>query len=112
MTGSLSMIMLDQTVVSVSLPTIQEDLGIGETGLQWIINSYILAIASLVALGGRIGDAIGRPLSFMIGVSIFMGGSLACLEFHRPVAHYKVFGRDKHRAWPTHAGVVIHFSES
>ena len=78
MTGSLSMIMLDQTVVSVSLPTIQEDLGIGETGLQWIINSYILAIASLVALGGRIGDAIGRPRSFMIGVSIFVGGSLAC----------------------------------
>ena len=78
MTGSLSMIMLDQTVVSVSLPTIQDELGIGETGLQWIINSYILAIASLVALGGRIGDAIGRPRAFIIGVSVFVAGSLAC----------------------------------
>ncbi|MGB3729159.1 MAG: MFS transporter, partial [Thermodesulfobacteriota bacterium] len=60
MTGSLSMIFIDQTVVSVALPVMQRDLGVSQSGLQWIVNAYVLALASTVALGGKLGDSLGR----------------------------------------------------
>ena len=52
MTGSLSMIMLDQTVVSVALPTMARDLPLSASGTQWIVNAYVLAMAAAVAIGG------------------------------------------------------------
>lgn len=78
MTGSLSMILIDQTVVSVALPTMQRDLDLTQTGLQWVINAYLLAIAVLVALGGRIGDLIGNERTFRIGAIVFVLASAAC----------------------------------
>ena len=61
MTGSLAMIFMDSTVVGVALPAIGESLGLGEQSVFWVVNAYLLTLASLIAIGGRIGDAIGKP---------------------------------------------------
>ena len=78
MTGSLAMIMMDTTVVGVALATIGEELGLDETTQAWVVNGYLLAMASLIALGGRIGDLIGKARAFRIGVSVFAISSLGC----------------------------------
>jgi EmrB/QacA subfamily drug resistance transporter len=78
MTGSLSMILIDQTVVSVALPTMQRDLDLSTTGLQWVINAYLLAIAVFVALGGKLGDLIGNDRIFRIGAIVFVSASALC----------------------------------
>ena len=78
MTGSLAMIMMDTTVVGVALPEIGRDLGLDESSVAWVVNAYLLAMASLIALGGRIGDLIGKPRAFRIGVVTFALSSLGC----------------------------------
>ena len=78
MTGSLAMIMLDQTVVSVALPAMSSDLSLSPTGAQWVINAYVLAMAALVALGGRLGDRFGGVTTFRIGVLTFFLASVGC----------------------------------
>lgn len=78
MTGSLSMVFLDATIVGVALPAIQADLGLGVTGSAWVVNGYLLALASAMALGGRLGDAMGRVRAFQIGVFCFAASSAAC----------------------------------
>ena len=60
MTGSLSMIMLDQTVVSVALPSMARELPLTPHGQQWVVNAYVLALAALVALGGKAADLLGQ----------------------------------------------------
>jgi MFS family permease len=78
MTGSLSMIMIDQTVVGVALPTMRVDLGLSSTGVQWVVNAYLLVFAVLVAVGGRAGDLWGPARMFKLGVSVFVLASVAC----------------------------------
>ncbi|HEY1285928.1 MAG TPA: MFS transporter [Solirubrobacterales bacterium] len=68
---ALFMIMLDNTVVNVALPSIQRDLGASISGLEWMINGYTLSFAVLLATGGRLGDIFGRRRMFLIGVVIF-----------------------------------------
>jgi EmrB/QacA subfamily drug resistance transporter len=68
---ALFMIMLDNTIVNVALPSIQEDLGATISGLEWTINGYTLSFAVLLATGGRLGDIFGRRLMFLVGVVIF-----------------------------------------
>jgi len=68
---ALFMIMLDNTIVNVALPSIQKDLGASISGLEWTINGYTLSFAVLLATGGRLGDIFGRRLMFLIGVVIF-----------------------------------------
>jgi len=68
---ALFMIMLDNTVVNVALPSIQKDLGASISGLEWTINGYTLSFAVLLATGGRLGDIFGRRRMFMTGVTIF-----------------------------------------
>jgi EmrB/QacA subfamily drug resistance transporter len=68
---ALFMIMLDNTVVNVALPSIQQDLGASISGLEWTINGYTLSFAVLLATGGRLGDIFGRRLTFLIGVVVF-----------------------------------------
>jgi EmrB/QacA subfamily drug resistance transporter len=68
---ALFMIMLDNTIVNVALPSIQKDLGASLSGLEWTINGYTLSFAVLLATGGRLGDIFGRRLVFLIGVVIF-----------------------------------------
>jgi EmrB/QacA subfamily drug resistance transporter len=68
---ALFMIMLDNTVVNVALPSIQKDLGASISGLEWTINGYTLSFAVLLATGGRLGDIFGRRRMFIVGVVIF-----------------------------------------
>lgn len=70
--------MIDGTVVNVALPHIGADLGAGFGGLQWIVNSYTLTLASLVLLGGSLGDHFGRRRVFLVGVVWFAVASAAC----------------------------------
>ncbi|MCB0870002.1 MAG: MFS transporter [Solirubrobacterales bacterium] len=68
---ALFMVMLDNTVVNVALPSIQRDLDTSISGLEWIVNGYTLSFAVLLAVGGRIGDIFGRRKAFIFGVIIF-----------------------------------------
>jgi EmrB/QacA subfamily drug resistance transporter len=72
---ALFMIMLDNTVVNVALPSIQRDLGATLSGLEWTVNGYTLSFAVLLATGGRLGDIFGRRLTFIIGVIVFAASS-------------------------------------
>ena len=72
------MAMLDGTVVNVALVRIGEDLGASLAELQWITNGYLLALASLILLGGSLGDRYGRRRVFVIGVVWFTVASAAC----------------------------------
>ena len=62
---ALFMIMLDNTVVNVALPSIQRDLGSTISGLEWTVNGYTLAFAVLLVTGGRLGDIFGRRRTFL-----------------------------------------------
>jgi EmrB/QacA subfamily drug resistance transporter len=73
-----SMAFLDGTVVNVALPDIGRDLGAGMSGLQWVLNAYLLALASLILLGGSLGDRFGRVRVYLIGVGIFTVASGLC----------------------------------
>ncbi len=75
---ALAMAMLDNTVVNVALPTLQRKLGAGVSELQWIVDGYVLAFASLLLTGGILGDRYGRKKMFLTGLSIFTAASLAC----------------------------------
>jgi EmrB/QacA subfamily drug resistance transporter len=68
---ALFMIMLDNTVVNVALPSIQDDLGASLSGLEWTVNAYTLAFAVLLVTGGRLGDILGRRRMFLFGVVVF-----------------------------------------
>ena len=72
---ALFMIMLDNTVVNVALPSIQRDLGASLSSLEWTVNGYTLSFAVLLATGGRLGDIFGRRLVFMLGVVVFAAAS-------------------------------------
>jgi EmrB/QacA subfamily drug resistance transporter len=75
---ALFMIMLDNTVVNVALPSIQRDLGIGLSELEWTVNAYALTFAVLMLTGGKLADFFGRRRVFLIGLAIFTLASLAC----------------------------------
>ncbi|CAB4705829.1 unannotated protein [freshwater metagenome] len=72
------MTMLDGTVVNVALRTIGEDLDASLAQLQWVTNGYLLALASLILLGGSLGDRFGRRRVFRWGVLSFAAASLLC----------------------------------
>ncbi|MGW7684391.1 MFS transporter [Kribbella sp. NPDC054772] len=72
------MIILDGTVVTVALPTIQRDLEFSQAGLAWVLNSYLIAFAGLLLLAGRIGDLIGSKRVFVAGLGLFTAASLLC----------------------------------
>ncbi len=70
--------MLDATVVNIALPALGEDLGAGFAGLQWTLNGYTLTLASLILLGGSLGDRFGRRRVFVLGTAWFALASLLC----------------------------------
>jgi EmrB/QacA subfamily drug resistance transporter len=74
----LFMIMLDNTVVNVALPSIQRDLKVSVSSLEWVVNSYFLTFAVLMLTGGKLADLLGRRRIFIIGLTIFTLSSLAC----------------------------------
>lgn len=69
---------LEATVVNVALPEIARDLDASTSGLQWTLNGYLLTLASLILLGGSLGDRFGRRLVFTIGVVWFTAASVLC----------------------------------
>ena len=72
------MVILDATIVNVALPTIQQDLDMTDTNLQWIVNAYTLMFGGFLLLGGRAGDLAGRKRIFLAGVVLFTSASLLC----------------------------------
>jgi EmrB/QacA subfamily drug resistance transporter len=74
----LFMIMLDNTVVFVALSSIQSDLHISQSELEWVVSGYALTFAVLMLTGGKLADMFGRRLIFIVGLSIFTASSLAC----------------------------------
>src|SRR4051812_20644328 len=72
------MVFLDGTVVNVALPDIGRDFGASTGALQWILNGYLLTLASLILLGGSLGDRYGRRRIFVLGAGLFTAASLLC----------------------------------
>ncbi len=70
------LVVLDISVVNVALPSIQRDLNLSSTGLQWVINGYTIAYAGFLLLGGRLADVIGQRQAFLGGVALFVAGSI------------------------------------
>ncbi len=75
---SLLIVSLDNTVLNVALPSMQQDLHAGTSGLQWTIDAYTLVLASLLMLAGSTADRIGRKRVFMAGLVVFTLGSVLC----------------------------------
>jgi EmrB/QacA subfamily drug resistance transporter len=71
------MTILDVSIVNVSLPAIQGELGFSDTGLQWVLNAYTLTFAGFLLLGGRASDLFGRRRMFFAGTLLFSAASLA-----------------------------------
>ncbi len=74
----LFMIMLDNTIVNVALPSIQRELHVTPETLAWTVNAYVVAFASLILLGGKLGDRFGRRRMFVVGLVLFTTASAAC----------------------------------
>ena len=68
---------LDDTALSVALPPIGRDLGLGLSGLEWVVNAYTLALAALLLTGGKLSDALGSRRIFLAGLAVFTIASLA-----------------------------------
>jgi EmrB/QacA subfamily drug resistance transporter len=78
MTFAVAMTFIDQTIVSIAVPELQKDLGLSATGVQWIVNGYLLSLSALFALGGRIADIAGHRRMVLIGIVVFAGASALC----------------------------------
>jgi EmrB/QacA subfamily drug resistance transporter len=74
----LFMIMLDNTIVNVALPSIQRSLHMSISSLEWIVTAYALTFAALLITGGKLGDLYGRRKMFILGLAVFTLSSLAC----------------------------------
>src|ERR1700712_4078092 len=68
---------LDNNIVNVAIPAIQRDLGLSTSGLEWVVSGYLLAFASLLLAGGRLGDVLGCRRLFLAGLAVFTLASLA-----------------------------------
>ncbi|ANQ73463.1 MULTISPECIES: MFS transporter [Rhodococcus] len=78
LSGLQMMVVLDGTVANLALAPLQADLGLSDSGRNWVLTSYALAFGGLMLLGGRLGDAFGRKKMFIAGVSLFTVASLLC----------------------------------
>jgi EmrB/QacA subfamily drug resistance transporter len=76
--GAFYMVILDAAIVTVALPSIEEELGFSAQGLQWVVSAYALTFAGLLLLGGRAADLLGRRRVFMVGLVVFTLASLLC----------------------------------
>ncbi|MDG3013264.1 MFS transporter [Speluncibacter jeojiensis] len=72
------LIQLDLTIVNVALPSIGADLGVSASGLQWVVDGYNVAMASLLLIGGRLGDRSGHKRVYLVGIAVFALGSGLC----------------------------------
>jgi len=74
----LFMIMLDNTIVNVALPSIQRSLGLKISELEWVVTGYALTFGALMLTGGKLADLLGRRLIFVVGLGVFTLSSLWC----------------------------------
>lgn len=75
---ALFMVMLDNTVVNVALPSIERDLHASVSELEWVVSAYVLTIAVFLLTGGKLADYLGRRRIFLIGLAVFAISSLLC----------------------------------
>jgi EmrB/QacA subfamily drug resistance transporter len=78
MVFAVAMMFVDQTIVAIAAPNIQRSLSLSATGTQWMINGYLLALAALIALGGKITDVLGHRRMVILGTIGFAGTSALC----------------------------------
>ncbi|WP_426563232.1 MFS transporter [Angustibacter sp. McL0619] len=71
------MVVLDASIVNVALPDMARSLGLGQTGLSWVMNAYTLAFGGFLLLGARAGDLLGRRRVFLAGMTVFVAASFA-----------------------------------
>jgi EmrB/QacA subfamily drug resistance transporter len=83
--GGSGMALLDGTVVNIALRSMGEGLDASLAQLQWVVNAYLLALASLILVGGSLGDHLGRRRVFMVGVAWFAAASALCGVAQSPV---------------------------
>ena len=75
---AMAMVMIDFTIVSISVTTIQRDLHLSATAAQWLVTAYALSTAAFIALGGRLGDIVGHKRIVAIGIILFAVSSAIC----------------------------------
>jgi EmrB/QacA subfamily drug resistance transporter len=75
---AVAMMFIDQTIVAIAVPAIDRDLALSATGAQWIINGYLLALAALFALGGKLSDVLGHRRTVLAGIAGFALASALC----------------------------------
>ena len=75
---AVSMTFIDQTIVAIAIPTLQDELSLSTSGVQWIINGYLLSLSALFAFGGRLADVAGDRRIVTIGVVVFATACALC----------------------------------
>jgi EmrB/QacA subfamily drug resistance transporter len=75
---AVAMMFIDQTIVTLAIPDLQKDLSLSATGTQWIVNGYLLSLAALFMLGGKIADVFGHRRILIVGVTGFAAASALC----------------------------------
>ncbi|MFG2837840.1 MFS transporter [Streptomyces zaomyceticus] len=75
---AVSMTFIDQTIVSIAAPNITAELGLTASGMQWVVNAYLLSLAAFFALGGRLSDLFGHRRIMLIGTLVFVISSVLC----------------------------------
>jgi EmrB/QacA subfamily drug resistance transporter len=75
---ALAMIFVDMSALPIALPSMQTDLQASQNQLHWIINAYLLSLAVLIILGGKLGDRIGHRKVFVMGAAVFILSSIGC----------------------------------
>ena len=90
LSGALMIIIIDTTVLNVSIRNILDDLNTNVRAIQWVISAYSLTLAALTITGGRLGDLFGRKLMFKIGAILFAAGSI--ITSIAPTIGWVIFG--------------------
>ncbi|HEY3894190.1 MAG TPA: MFS transporter [Pseudonocardiaceae bacterium] len=72
------MVILDATIVNVALPALRQDLGASASGLQWVVDGYLLMLAALLLSGGALADRLGARRVFQLGLGLFVAASAGC----------------------------------
>ncbi len=75
---AVAMTFIDMTIVAIAVPSLQDDLSLSATGVQWIVNGYLLSLSALFAFGGRIADIAGHRNMVVLGVIVFATASALC----------------------------------
>ncbi|MET7652429.1 MULTISPECIES: MFS transporter [unclassified Streptomyces] len=75
---AVSMTFIDQTIVAIATPDIVDELGLSASGMQWVVNAYLLALAAFFALGGRLADLLGPRRVVVAGTLVFVVSSVLC----------------------------------